>query len=574
MTIQISCSALAFNGQKARKLFVPLAITVFAPSDIPLGAQCHVRVSLISSPTAGVFSIQAIPGTWDVTSTPGTLGSVLSTAFFDPNLTLPSFTAFPAFFDSSNPTAPSPPPGYSATYQVDVVDGSQVYGSVQFVVTGMATAQQSVDVVFALDHGSSMNSSVVTPNRLDRLKSAFPRAVALLRGDDRLGVISFANLGSTPPFNPQLPCGQATFAQREAATALGTGLGRDNTAPLKSIQMAIEAARVLSPTAMLVLVTDGTNVNPPGHVLVPPSLPTSAMIIGDFANQIPSTATKMVSADGHYAYASSQALGEFAIEKLLTQILIGLSGSTFISDPDGALEPGESQSFPLQLTEADHELDVIVFSNDAPVLKVTVDDLERGDSPHSHYRKQQPCDDPSDDDPTRGEGFVITRVPLPKLPPLGHGPPAKVIISRAPAASRHEAPPVRFNLLVVARTDLMLDAQVMASGNSVGSDLLFSAVLTQYGLTWQGTSASVHVELSHPDGGVQILHLENTAPGRYQASLRSFRAGAYTAHFIAVGKSLQQHRPFRRECVRTVAVYASGDCCQPSDPCATVFSRT
>jgi hypothetical protein len=122
---------------------------------------------------------------------------------------------------------------------------------------------------------------------------------------------------------------------------------------------------------------------------------------------------------------------------------------------------------------------------------------------------------------------------------------------------------------VVAKTDLMLDGEVTTSGLSVGSDLLFSAVLSEYGLAWEHSGVSVRVDLFHPDGGVQTLHLERTAPGRYQKSLRSFRAGAYTAHFIAIGKSLLHHRTFRRECLRTIAVFPPSQCCSPEEPYAS-----
>ena len=580
MTIQISCSALAFTAQKARKLLVSARIEVYQPSNIPDGAQCRVRVSFISSlPVAGVFSIQDIPGMWTAVNPPGAPAVVESTQVFNPNSSLPVFTAFPSFFDPNNPTAPTPPPGYSANYRVQVFDNSNIYGDILFVLSGTAIAQQSVDVVFALDHGSSMNSSVVTPNRIERLKSAFPRAVALLRGDDRLGVTSFANkafdpTGVDPTLNPQLLSGNANFTHRELATGLCTNLFNDTSAPaLKSLQLATDLARSLSPTATVILVTDGAHV---GRALPQPTLPTSAMIIGDVANQVPALATQMVSVDGRYAYASTQALGDFAIEKLLTQLLIGLAGSQYISDPEGALGPGRSQSFPLHITEADRELEVIVFSNDADALDISVEDLQDGDTlsdgqhgQHGQHGQRQACDDAPD--PTRGAGFVIKRLAIPALGPRDLVRPPKVTISRAPSRFDNDPPPppVRFNLLVVAKTDLMLDGEVTTSGLSVGSDLLFSAVLSEYGLAWEHSGVSVRVDLFHPDGGVQTLHLERTAPGRYQKSLRSFRAGAYTAHFIAIGKSLLHHRTFRRECLRTIAVFPPSQCCSPEEPYAS-----
>jgi hypothetical protein len=556
MTIQISCSAPArFTAQKGRKLLVPVQITLFA--SIGLSNPCRVRASFISAPLGGL-SIQAIPNMWTAVS-----ASVVESTDFDPNGTLPVFTAFAAFFDPS----PGPTTGYTASYTVEVIEGSNVRGLIQFGLTGDASAAKKVDVIFALDHGASMGRPDPSDPRLTRLQTAFSRGVALLRDDDTLGVVTFGNLKC--PQNPQLAPGPANAAQQAAAITLAGDLVVDTSVPTstKCIQMGIDAARALSQTATLVLITDGLNRDAPGHTLAQQTLPTSALIIGEGPPAIPASAPLMVSADGDYAFASAQTLGEFAIEKLLTQVLIGLGGSTFLSDPEGSLAPGGSQSFPLQITEADHEVEVIVFSNDAGPLQVRVSGLQAGEPHHGEQHQYVERVEPA---PNRGKGYVITRIPIPRLSPREDIHP-KVTVSRAPCAAHEDATPVRFNLLVVAKTDLRLDAEVTASGTSVGSDLLFSAVLSEYGPSWSREGVSVHVELSHPDGGVQKVHLHECAPGRFQASLRSFRAGAYTAHFIATGKSLLQCRTFQREYVRTVAVFQPSECCTPQDPCASVY---
>ncbi|MEI9953490.1 MAG: hypothetical protein WDO74_32050 [Pseudomonadota bacterium] len=90
--------------------------------------------------------------------------------------------------------------------------------------------------------------------------------------------------------------------------------------------MGIDAGRALSPGGTLVLLTDGVNNVPTGTGLAPSSLPTSALIIGEDPTAIPLSATQMMAAGGTCAFASAQTLGEFAIEKLLTQLLIGLGG--------------------------------------------------------------------------------------------------------------------------------------------------------------------------------------------------------------------------------------------------------
>ncbi|HKO46612.1 MAG TPA: hypothetical protein VJV79_02750 [Polyangiaceae bacterium] len=569
MPIQISCSALVFAGQKGRKLLVPAAITLSAPVGIPAGTQCRVRVSLLSSNAPGVFSIQAVPGTWNTVNVPGTIASVESAQPFDPNVALPAFTALASYLDNNSLTTPTN--GYSATYLVEVINSVPApLGALEFGMTGSAVPAQSVNVVFAVDHGSSMGrTDAFGVTRLTRLTAALSRGVGLLRDDDTLSVVSFANLLCSN--NPQLAADPALAAQQAAATSLASRLTVDTSVPaLKCIQMGIDAGRALSqppssPPATLVLLTDGVNTNAGGHVLVKPTLPTSALIIGEDPNRIPISATTMVSADGHYAFASAQTLGEFAIEKLLTQVLIGLGGSTFINDPEGSLEPGGSQSFPVQITEADQELEVIVFSNDARTIDIGFTD--HGGALAEQGKKGSECDRHLNHEVVRDKGYVITRSPIAPLTPDFMGNP-QVVVRRAQAATHRGNAPVRFNLLVVAKTDLMLDAQVTAAGLEVGSDLLFSAVLTEYGRAWTRSGVCVRVDLTHPDGGIQTLELEECSPGRFQAQLRSFRAGAYLAHFIATGKSLLHHRPFRRECLRTVAVFPPRDCSERVDPCA------
>jgi hypothetical protein len=80
----------------------------------------------------------------------------------------------------------------------------------------------------------------------------------------------------------------------------------------------------------------------------------------------------------------------------------------------------------------------------------------------------------------------------------------------------------------------------------------------------------VVVELTHPDGFEQTIELDAVAgaKGRFEASLRSFRPGSYTAHFIAEAKSLVGKFPFRRECLRTIAVFPAGECSPRSCVCS------
>jgi len=564
MPIQISCSAPPFVAQKARKLLVPVQISLFGGFNLP--TNCLLRISVLSSSIPGALSIQSIPNMWKEI----TFGSVVQTPnSFDPNNTISNFVAFPAFLDNRNPTAPD---SYSATYQIDLLDGGNLGAAAlesrTFILTGIANPAQSVNVAFALDHGSSMATTDASGiSRLDRLKAAFVRGLALLRPDDSLGVTSYGNWNCAPAVPVNL--GPATADQITTATQFSNALVLDDSRPTRKWQQSgLNAGRALSPTATVVLVTDGSNNNPAGQVITSPTVSTSALIVAEAPHSPPPAADLVVSPGGHYAIAAPQALGEFAIEKLLTQILIGLAGNVFIDDPQGSLKPGESQTYPIPLVPADRQLDLIVFSNDPDVLDVHVL-LQAHPSSDS---KEQGCRvEPEGKHPEviRKKGVIVFRF----TPPTAnnqefHFDPAVVVHRRVGPSD--DLRPVRYNLLMVADSDLLIDAQATSAGTTVGSDLLFSAVLSECGHAWDFPETRAWVELSHPDGFQQKVELQKVpgAPGRFQGTLRSFRPGTYTAHFIATGKPFFGHgnRRFRRECVRTVAVFPARDCCQPQEP--------
>ena len=106
--------------------------------------------------------------------------------------------------------------------------------------------------------------------------------------------------------------------------------------------------------------------------------------------------------------------------------------------------------------------------------------------------------------------------------------------------------------MVAAKTDLAFDANLTASG----SDLELSATLSEYGQVWDRPGTNVQVELFQPDGGIQTIMLRESAPGLFETTLSNQRAGAYTAHFIATGKSLLGQRVFQRECLRSIAIFS------------------
>jgi hypothetical protein len=567
MSFIVTIGNQSFQGRKGRKLLCPLKVTVtFNMPPPPLG-PCVLRVSV---PVIGPFSVQPVPGLWTSLSA----NTVQSNATFSgiPSLTLTPFAGY-FFADDLNPN----PRIDNVNFTIEVIDtgtGLPVYAG-SYPVTVTAQAALNKTVVFVLDRTASMSTPSGSVTRLQRMKAAVTRGLGLFTAADTIGIVSLDHKVSLPVPTAgatlQMPLQLATDAVKAIAAGVSEGLIIDPIAPPARVySAAIDLARAQSATATVLLLTDGVTSQPrfttfPASPQVPP--PASALFLETPVNPL---APNLCSAlPGAYTI-SAPGEGEFAIEKLLSQILIDLGGSAVVSDPDGSLGPGDTLSFPLALNETDRELELIVFSNQAELLEVRYvpPRPEHGSHPPDSKHGSHPpaCDD--GEQPAPLKGVKVQRIKLPALTPekLERGARHSVEVSRAKHPKLAGEALVGFTFLAAVKSDLMLDAYAAASGREVGAELLFSARLTEYGLTVHREGVVIHLELRHPDGEVEQLPLRECSPGRFEFSRRAFRAGIYSAHFIATGRTLLHHRAFRREALRSVIVFEPGTtdrCCQP-----------
>jgi len=578
MSFIVTNGVTAFNGRKGRKLLCPLRVTItFDLPPAPAG-PCVLQVSI--PPGGGPFSVQPIPNVWNAVS--ATMVQSVQTFTGNPTVTLTAFAAY-FFADDFLPGTRQD----SATFTITVFDPASTTNPTPFsgAYTITVTAQPALNkhCVFVLDRTANMGlTSASGITRLQRLKNAVTRGLALFTANDQVGIV---RLDNKPDVQPPV-AGALLLMPLAAADATGKGkalfetnnLAVDAGLPARRVYSAgIDTARNQDPTATILLITDGTSRNTvfPGTVQV---VPASALFLETpTSGQAPNVCSPL---PGAYAISASVPdTGEFMIEKLLSQILIELGGNAVVSDPDGSLGPDETLTFPLNLNETDRGLELYVFSEQPELLEVDYvppRSEHRPHDPHSGYGHQpqdphsgyghqpQVCDD--DNEPEL-RGVKVRRIKLPAITPdtpdrgLGHS----VTVRRPRIRGGDHDERVGFTFLAAVQSDLVLDAYAVPSQPEVGAELLFSARLIEYGLTVRDRkNLSVHVEIRHPDGEIERLPLNECAPGRFEVSRRAFRPGTYTAHFVAIGRTLLRQRPFRREALRCIVVFEPGTtdhCC-------------
>ena len=426
-------------------------------------------------------------------------------------------------------------------------------------------------IIFLLDHTSSMRAPGNTQQRFQRLKVAVLRGLGLLTGlitdNDQVGVVSWDHVPKPESIGGTLKAPLISGGMAAARTACEV-LAIDTSFPVNKVsQTSIDFAHAQDPTrtATVIVVTDGVTVQNPtpfAQLIQFPSamqaLPTSVLFL---ETPTDNKAFNMRSSGGATAI-SPAGTGEFTIEKLLSQVLIDLSGATTVSDPDGSLGADERVSFPLTINETDHEVTAILFSEQAELLNIEL----HGPGLLPEQNEQAYCH--SDDRKAESKKFLVTRRKLAAIrpEPPDDGAAYSLVVSRAKTEKVLQKA-VGFTFVAAVQSDLMLDAVASASGLEVGADLLFSARLTEYDLPVRDREdITVHVELRHPDGGLEEVPLPERSPGHFEASRRAFRPGVYLAHFIATGKTMLQRSLFRREVLRSVLIFESGStssCCPP-----------
>ncbi|HET9956338.1 MAG TPA: VWA domain-containing protein [Polyangiaceae bacterium] len=461
----------------------------------------------------------------------------------------------------------------AGSLQLSVVDeaGNPLPDSERVLnVSGSISAAQTVTLALVIDRSTSMGELLAGESRVRRALSAATALLALMEDTDRLGIVSFAaeatELLSIGTLNQMI----GTSTRRQVAQTL---LDPVNLNPAfltppgqpTCIYAGVQKGRImlyLSPGAdkNLIVLTDGLE-DYGNSVSKLPQLPDT------YAIGVPSLNTTslswLTSANG-YLSVDGAVTGDvlFKVQKYAAQIFANVSNTTIVVDPDQALPASPQAFFDLEFstTELDEEFKVVVFAKEPE--RLTLEPIT-APSPHSKAETATAADlstgpARSYESPRslkvqsveRSDGVMLTR--LSNDPdPAGLRPASRSV--RLQRIGKDEKPSTTpFSYLVIAKSDLVLDAQVHASSPRVGGELLLTAVLFEAGLPIT-ERARVQAEVRYPEGVCSELKLSEDIEGRFTARLETLRPGLYEVRFKAQGKTVFG-TAFHREQLRTVAI--------------------
>lgn len=451
---------------------------------------------------------------------------------------------------------------------------------------------QPIRLVLALDRSGSMGLPLVT-SRSQRMRQAARALIDLMNNDDHLGLLSFNGVAAT-----MFDLALLSSARRSEIGAILNNPAASSllTTGSCSLLAAVQAANTMvtqgGGSGSALFLSAGLDYVS-GSAPLPSTCPRFALGIAH-GHSLPENndarlSLERVAGAGKFLLWRDAAI-TFSVEKYLTQTLLGIVGGGIVLDPDGVLTAGGVDAYEFDVTEADHQFDVIAFTESPGLIEMEISsapdpaDTEdqrqteplpfadptqtRGKQPAENPRSGK-CHEPGQEGKSdrvgplrRGERVVVQRIE--SLRDGDERPKRFQVKLTAPRLDKERGVPYTF--LVTTQSDLKLDAELHSSDLYVGAELLFSAVLTQFN-QFLRDGVRVDVALSLPDGDTQTYPLVQNQPGRFTLRLPTFRPGLYEARFIAQGRSLFGV-PFRREWLATELILAASSRLDPIE-CTT-----
>jgi hypothetical protein len=440
------------------------------------------------------------------------------------------------------------------------VSSSAGGGNPSVQLEGQAITPPAMKFSLLVDRSEKMAEDLGGAPRFERAADAARTAINLLTDRDELEVISFAETAKT-----NLPLRKLTSEHREAALALFDFKGR--LSPLKPHGRADigGATRAASSDTTKLMLTAGVDET---HRSLQLDWDPRRFVIGFSADPANIRVLREIGgANGVYSVTPDPARSsELDAQKAGAQVVLVTQQRGLTLDPEGVLAPGQAQGFEFQATDRDREFDVVVFSERADELALTVFCIPTQDGAREIQGEQSRDSDcapsssipqtPIDCHAELQPGMLTARFKLnDKILRRTHG---RLGACVQFPQGRSDSP-IRYSLVVVVDSQVKLDAQLYSETVPGGGVLSFSAVLTDSGLPIE--RAGVAVSLRHPDGGVVELDLDQCSPGRFERRLSVIRPGTYRARFVAKGFT-GDGEPFRREWSRTAVIGVGTDCCR------------
>ncbi len=261
----------------------------------------------------------------------------------------------------------------------------------------------------------------------------------------------------------------------------------------------------------------------------------------------------------------------FLLTKYFQQILAGVMNTDIVVDPQGRLYPGPTIRLPFPVNETDREIDAILHS---PVHQWIRFELEAPDGQVFGRAETGGTGAISADGP--GTAYYRLAIPSPIVGPQDPTKPWHALLTwdpriERPAATHLENPTTAawanglpYAFTVQARSSLRMDVVVSQSSREPGAQVWIRVRLLEYGHPLL-SPARVVAEIERPDGSTFSLDLAGVGEGTYEGSLIASAAGAWRVAILAEGET-SRGAPFRREALRSVAVWPGGDRPGPSRP--------
>lgn len=485
-------------------------------------------------------------------------------------------------------------------------------------ITANTVARKVAAAALVLDRSGSMSEDRGDgQSKHQSLKEAASIFVDVMLEGDGVGLVRYND--NAQPLQSVTPLGPAgdpfdTARQNTKDVISGPGLTPSGATSIGDGiyegRQLLNAAGTGYDVKSLVVLTDGKE-NRPRHiadVAAEINELTYSVGLGTPQNTSAPALQTISGNNGGYLLVTGPITGDnrFVLQKYFLQILAGISNADVVLDPDGVLVPGQEQTIPFQLTDADSGIDVILLSEYPQAVDFRIQTpsgflLEpwRANAEPTmawlqsagvaYYRIVLPTElyaarydqagtwrvllsigrprtTPPDDIDERllatdvqlreAEGFEMSRR-MP--PPQQQGRGIEGVRGFAAATTTHVAQrrALPFSLLVHTYSNLSLKVTARQTGFEPGAEVTLVATLAEAGVPAR-EGASVWAEVLRPDATTANVSLAQVDQGRFEGSFATSVSGVYRCRVRASGRTHAGH-PFQREQTVTPAVWSGGD---------------
>ena len=482
--------------------------------------------------------------------------------------------------------------------EVPVADGSVTFQCIEsgqefaFIIKANSIVRPRVAVMLSLDQSGSMNDYAGTSGnlRIDVLKSAATTFVDVIKAGNGVGLIRF-DTDAYPVADATYPGLAVTriiidedfdagrLAARDAVSRHATNINGwtsigDGLQLARNILNAVPAADYEQKA--IIVFTDGLETADVSIASVAGSIDNRTFAIG-LGNELQvNTASLKTLTQGTGGYLkltgilSADINDYFRTSKYFLQILSGVTNDEIVLDPSGYIAPGIVITIPFVLNEADIDATVILLT-DFPVVDMEI---------------QTPGGDIINPVNAAGIGISYSAINLTRhyrftLPVAfvagNHAGNWKAILKINEAEYKQYASSfdnnkrkrntftshgARYSLIVNTYSNLKMKSTITQQSYEPGAMLTLRSIITEYGIP-VAQRASVHAEITRPDGTSFNLSLIEDEPGVFENSFKAHIPGTYNCRMMAAGATIHG-RPFTREITQDGAVYRGGD--QPAAP--------